>query len=76
MEIRIPDIYKKVGSFANNSTIPLDERRFLARQQGESSEQARDLAKFRGEEALFDFYRELGLCPKTQHHDDWMSYKK
>jgi len=60
----IPNHYLKRGSFGNNTTIPDEEKSFIARQA-----QGVDGAILRGEQALNDLYKEYGLKPKGPYTD-------
>lgn len=64
--------YRKHGSFGNNSTIPLDEHRHIARSiPDRGNKKGREI--LRGEEALADFYEEWGLKPPGK---TWFDFEK
>lgn len=64
--------YGKHGTFGNNTTIPIDEHRLIARSKPDNKKQKKGRQILRGEEAMADFYEEWDLKPPGK---TWLDFE-
>jgi len=71
----IPQKYTFRGWYGNNTTIPPEEKEYIARQSHDLSSLGGDRCCFRGEEAEHKFNQEWGLAPYDRSCNAWMAYE-